>query len=80
MITPSASELDSERDFLNAVEVSRRLGISTQRVYDLIRSGDLPACRLGGRLYVPKNAWDYFVEVKSREAILAAEEKRSITQ
>jgi excisionase family DNA binding protein len=33
---------------LGAAEVARRLGVSRQTVYRLVREGSLPAVRLGG--------------------------------
>ena len=37
----------TEGELLGAGEVSRRLGISRQSVYRLVRLGELPAIRLG---------------------------------
>lgn len=40
-------------DLLSPAEVARRLGVSRNSVYDLIKRGDLPARKLGRRVVVP---------------------------
>lgn len=40
----------SEKDYLSLEEVAREFGVTYQLIYRLVRSGELPAARLG-RLY-----------------------------
>ena len=50
----------SDRDAYTVMEVAGRLGLSRGATYGLIRSGAIPARRVGGRWIVPKkrfHAW-----------------------
>lgn len=40
-----------EREFLTPAECAEHLGVCRRTIYDAIRSGRLPAMRLGGRHY-----------------------------
>ena len=56
-------ELLAEYPALLTVEHLRELtGLSKQTLRTLINSGELPGCRIGRRLYVPKNQFIDFVE------------------
>ena len=51
-----------ERLTVTVPEAGRLLGISRALAYRLVRSGELPARRLGTRLVVPKEAINRFLE------------------
>lgn len=50
-----------EKRLFSVIEVSKMLGIGKARVYELIKSGQLPALNLGG-LKVRKEAIDELLE------------------
>jgi len=45
-----------ERLTLSVYEAARVLGISRTTAYECVRTGELPAVRLGRRLVIPKSA------------------------
>lgn len=52
MSAPNASRTVSP-DFISVAEAAVLLGVHRQTVYAAIRSGELPARRLGGRYLIP---------------------------
>jgi excisionase family DNA binding protein len=54
------TEVDREADSLTYTvpEAARKLGISRNLAFDLVRRGELPAVRLGRRLVVSRKALD----------------------
>lgn len=57
-------------------ELAAELGLSRERVYALIRSGELPATRVGGALRIPRAAWEAWLESRSEAALRALEQRR----
>lgn len=53
---------------LRPAEAAQVLGISRSLAYELIRSGQLPAIRIGGRLRVAESDLQRFVQELRREA------------
>lgn len=49
-------------DLLTPDHMSEITGMSADTVRSLIRRGELPACRIGHRYYVPKTKFVEFVE------------------
>jgi excisionase family DNA binding protein len=49
-----ASELPPESSLLTVTEVSQMMRVSKMTVYRLVRSGELPAVRIGKILRIPK--------------------------
>ena len=47
---------------MSVTEVAEVLGISRTTAYECVRTGDLPAIRLGGRIVVPTQAIDDLLE------------------
>lgn len=43
---------------MTVTEVAAALGISRTTAYECVRTGDLPALRLGGRIVLPTQAID----------------------
>lgn len=56
-------------DFLSIADVAALLEKSPSRVYGLIGQGLLPSVRVGGRIYVPRAAWNRWVDKQSQDAL-----------
>ena len=54
--------------FLRAAEVARELGISRNRVYQLMGGGVIPAVKIGRRWWVPVAAWERWVSSQATRA------------
>ncbi len=53
------SHLDNaDRRTWTVREAARALGIGKSAAYEAVKTGDLPALRIGGRYVVPKDALD----------------------
>ena len=50
------TKLEDLPEFMTPYEVRDFLGLGSDSVYKLIEAGDLPARRIGRRLFVPKRA------------------------
>lgn len=61
----TTQEIEYKKLF-NVTEVAKMLGIGKAKVYELIKSGQLPALNLGG-LKVRKEAIDEFLDKMSSE-------------
>ena len=63
--------MEQAKDLLTVSDISRRLGLTTNRIYQLMSSGALPSVRVGGAIRVPKDAWEEWLSRKSSEALSA---------
>jgi excisionase family DNA binding protein len=61
--------------FLTIPEVARLLGRTSNRVYQMARAGELPVTEVGGRLVVPRPAWDSWVAGRAKAALDAVAER-----
>lgn len=50
-----------QRTLINASVAGDRLGVSTHRVYELVRSGELPSVRLGRTIRIDPAALETFI-------------------
>lgn len=50
--------MSNERLTLTVTEAAKLLGISRAMAYECVRTGDLPAIRLGGRILIPRERFD----------------------
>lgn len=57
------------KPFLRPSQVARLLGVTSTRVYQLIRGVEVPATRVGGRLCIPVDAWTRWVKEKNERAL-----------
>ena len=57
------------RPFFRVGEIAKLLNVTEGRVYQLIRRGQLPATRVGGRVLVPRDAWLTWLERKKSDAL-----------
>jgi len=64
--------MGNELAVLKPADIAARLGVTTGRVYQLIRAGVIPALRIGGALRVPSAAWDEWLDVQRRQAVATA--------
>ncbi len=45
---------DKRRKYFSVTEVKDYLGLSRSKVYQLVESGELPACRFGGSIRISR--------------------------
>jgi len=50
--------MTNDRLTLTVTEAAQMLGISRAMAYECVRTGDLPAIRLGGRILIPRERFD----------------------
>jgi len=60
-----AKEENHERVTFTVEETAKLLGIGRQLAYDRVRTGQIPAIRLGRRLVVPRRALERLLEAVS---------------
>jgi excisionase family DNA binding protein len=58
--------------FLRPAEVARLLGVSPERVYQLVRGRQIPAIRVGGAVRVPRAAWQAWLDAAAADALRGA--------
>lgn len=54
---------------LTARDLGPMLGVSPARVRQLIATGDLPSCRRGRALFVPRAAWEQWLAAQTARAL-----------
>lgn len=47
-----------DRKVLTVAEVAQQLGIGRNLAYEAVRTGEIPAIRVGHRILIPKTAFD----------------------
>ena len=52
-------------------DIALSLRLTTGRVYQLLRAGCIPSVRVGGRILIPRAAWDTWVAEKAADALTA---------
>jgi excisionase family DNA binding protein len=62
---------------LRARDVAAQLGVTSNRVYQLIAAGVIPATRINRSLFVPRAAWDAWLRQRVRDALANAD--RAVT-
>ena len=45
-------------------QLAKRVGVSEHQIRNLIRTGDLESVPIGGRIFIPGDAWSLFIERK----------------
>jgi excisionase family DNA binding protein len=61
---------------LKASDIAPLLGLTTGRIYQLIKAGVLPATRVGHSIRIPRSAWDSWLKEQSRKATTQAQALR----
>lgn len=64
--------MDTHSPLMRPAEVATLLGVSRIRVYQLLRSGEIPSTRVGGAIRVPRGAWDSWLATKTQSAMNSA--------
>lgn len=57
-----------QTELLRPRDLSQSLGVSTNRVYQLIAAGEIPSCRVGGAIRIPRQAWEDWLLAQSERA------------
>ncbi len=68
--------MDDEKELLRPADLAVRLGVTSNRVYQLLREGVIPSLRVGGSLRVPRSVWVAWLEEQRERAIATAEAAR----
>jgi excisionase family DNA binding protein len=58
---------------LTVAQVSYELGVTSNRVYQLIAAGEIPAVRLGRSVRVPRESWEKWLMEKQSDSITRVE-------
>jgi excisionase family DNA binding protein len=58
-----------KKSFLTVKDVAGSLGVSPQRVYQLVGAGEIPSTRLGGAIRIPRAAWEKWLETHAERAL-----------
>jgi excisionase family DNA binding protein len=58
-----------ERQFLTVAQVSYELGVTSNRVYQLIAEGEIPSIRLGRMIRIPRERWEEWIEAKKLQSV-----------
>lgn len=54
---------DADRLTITVVEAAAKLGIGKNQAYEAVRRGEIPTIRIGGRILVPRAAFERMLEV-----------------
>ena len=57
------------KEMLRPSDIATILNVTSGRVYQLIRSGCVPSVRVGGRICIPRAAWESFIKTQSDKAL-----------
>lgn len=57
-----------QSELLRPRDLASSLGVSTNRVYQLIAAGELPSCRVGGAIRIPRLAWEAWLTHQNERA------------
>jgi excisionase family DNA binding protein len=60
-----------DRQFFKPAEIAPQLGVTTGRLYQLIRAGRIPVIREGRAIRIPRGAWNAWLRVRNRRALAA---------
>jgi excisionase family DNA binding protein len=58
-----------QKAVLRPSDVASLLGLTTGRIYQLIRAGDLPAVRRGRSIGIPRAAWEKWLAAQADRAL-----------
>ena len=67
--TDSRSDKVVESPFLTVRDVARLLGKSEPRIYQLVTARRVPAVKMGGRVMIPRAAFERWVELQNELAL-----------
>jgi excisionase family DNA binding protein len=61
--------MEQERPFYTVSEIAEKLGVTPNRTYQMIATGELPSVRIGGGIRVPVASWEQWIKNKNDEAL-----------
>jgi excisionase family DNA binding protein len=56
------------QELLRPRDLATPLGVSRDRVYQLIRAGELPAVRIGNAIRIPRASWEAWLAERDHQA------------
>lgn len=59
----------TENPFMTVAEVAQALELSEMRIYQLLRTQEIPSVKLGGRIRVPRAAFAAWIENANERAL-----------
>jgi excisionase family DNA binding protein len=60
-----------ERAVLSVKEAAKALGLNQNGVYEAVNRGDIPSLRVGGRILIPRVAFDRWLESAATKPVAA---------
>jgi excisionase family DNA binding protein len=66
-VTSGGKSVDKE--LLKVRDVAPMLGVTANRVYQLIAAGAIPATRVAGSIRIPRSAWLQWIAERTEEAL-----------
>lgn len=62
-------QLDADCAVYTVPEAARRIGRSVGTTYELLRSGEIPAFRLGSRWTIPRSTFDDWLNSRAKKEV-----------
>ncbi len=63
------SATSQDLDFFTISQVKDKLGVGSARAYDLVRKNQIPHIVVGGRILVPRNAYELWNQSQTASAL-----------
>jgi len=60
--------------FMRPMDIAKETGYSTAHIYRLIKAGKFPGAQIGGRIRIPREAWEQWLSEQSRAALANVEQ------
>lgn len=57
-----------QTEMLRPSDIASGLGVTTGRVYQLLKAGVIPSVRMGGSVRIPRAAWEAWLAAQSEKA------------
>jgi excisionase family DNA binding protein len=68
--------VERTRELLRPADLAPRLGLTTGRIYQLIRAGVIPVTKVGGAIRIPRQAWERWLRAQADKALDSIETNR----
>ncbi|MCK4415191.1 MAG: helix-turn-helix domain-containing protein [Candidatus Eisenbacteria sp.] len=63
--------MSEDLELLRPSDLAPMMGVTTSRVYQMIKAGVLPAIRVAGSIRVPREAWQRWLDSQRDKALEA---------
>jgi excisionase family DNA binding protein len=63
------------QELLRPRDLAEPLGVSKDRVYQMIRAGELPSTLVGNSIRIPRRAWEAWLDERNRDASIGRKER-----